>query len=203
VIFLLIAHRGVHNSFIDENKMSAFVKTINNDLYSGFELDIRQSLDNKICVIHDFFIKNNLVSKTNYDKLKEYDIPLLEDVLKLNTDKIILIEIKDNLINLDNLVKLLNKYKDKNIYVMSFNNDIIKRINNMEHKFKCGILNYIFNKELSYNEYDFICLLDNIITDDLIEYFKLKKIEVFSYGIISKKDYYNEEIKYIIDNNLV
>ena len=199
---MFIAHRGKVSSEAKENTIYAFKDAINDKKYHGFELDIRQSLDKKIVVVHDIFIGTNLVSKMTYNELKKYDIPLLEDVLKLDTDKIILIEIKDEKINLDDLVNLFNKYNNKNIYVMSFNNKVIQDLINKKSNVKCGILHYIFNRELSYNEYDFICILNDFLTDTIINYFERKKITVFSYGIIG--NYINpvDNVYYIIDNKI-
>lgn len=195
---MFVAHRGKVDNYTKENTISSFKSAIEDDRYAGFELDIRVSKDKKIVVVHDFFTNGLLVSKTNYSKLKEYDIPRLSDVLELPTNKIILIEIKDTNIDIDYLNNMLNKYKDKNIYVVSFYNEIIKKLLKLDHNYKCGILNYIFNSEYSYNEYDFICLLNSSITSNIVEYFKKRKIEIFSYGIYKVKEYKND-IYYIVD----
>ena len=92
---MFIAHRGAATNTKHANTLAAFLNAINNSNYRGFELDIRVSKDNKIVVCHDPFVDGLLIKETKYNKLKKYNIPLLEDVLKLKTDKIILIEIKD------------------------------------------------------------------------------------------------------------
>jgi len=195
---MFIAHRGKKSIMIKENTIESFKMAIEDNLYSGFELDIRESLDKEFMVIHDFFFNGNLVSKIDSKELEKYNIPRLSKVLELDTNKIILIEIKNKDIDIVRLNNLLNKYSNKNIYVMSFYNEVIKNLLSLEHTYKGGILNYIFNSEISYNEYDFICLLNNSITSNLIDYFKKRKIEVFSYGIIKKIDY-QDDIYYIID----
>ena len=103
----------------NENTISAFQNAIYDNNYQGFELDIRTTKDKKFVVVHDFFSDGNLISKTNYQDLNK-DIPLLEDVLKLPTDKIILIEIKEKDIDIFKLNFLLEKFKIQNLYVMSF-----------------------------------------------------------------------------------
>ena len=95
-----IAHRGFRKNGSLENQISSFQNAINDNYFCGFELDIRESKDKKIVVIHDAFIdrvtkKNGLVKHKKYKELKKLGIPLLEDVLKLKTNKIIMIEIKD------------------------------------------------------------------------------------------------------------
>lgn len=197
---MFIAHRGKVIENIKENTIEAFKEAIKDPKYLGFELDIRQTLDKKIVVVHDFYVNNKLISMTNYNDLKKYGIPLLTEVLELDTDKIIMIEIKDFNMDLNILQKILNKYQDKNIYLMSFNNDMIKKFINLEHTCKCGILHYIFNREHNYNEYDFVCILNNMLTDDIIIYFKNRKIEVFSYGILNNYIKIKDDVYYIIDN---
>ena len=197
---MLIAHRGKVDSINKENTIEAFKAAINDIKYDGFELDIRETKDKKIVVVHDFVMDNKLIKRVNYKELERYNIPLLESVLKLDTEKIIMIEIKDPNMDIVALSKLLEKYQDKKIYLMSFYNNVIKEFLKLSHTCKCGILNYGFNHEYSYNEYDFICILDFYLTDNIIDYFRRRKIEVFSYGLLTNKLNIKEYVNYIIDN---
>lgn len=197
---MLIAHRGKVDSINKENTIEAFKAAINDIKYNGFELDIRETKDKKIVVVHDFVVDNKLIKRVNYKELEHYNIPLLESVLKLDTEKIIMIEIKDPNMDIEALSKLLEKYQDKKIYLMSFYNNTIKEFLKLSHTCKCGILNYGFNHEYSYNEYDFICILDFSLTDNIIDYFRRRKIEVFSYGLLTNKLNIKEYVNYIIDN---
>ena len=197
---MLIAHRGKVDSINKENTIEAFKAAINDIKYDGFELDIRETKDKKIVVVHDFVMDNKLIKRVNYKELERYNIPLLESVLKLDTEKIIMIEIKDPNMDMVALSKLLEKYQDKKIYLMSFYNNVIKEFLKLSHTCKCGILNYGFNHEYSYNEYDFICILDFSLTDNIIDYFRRRKIEVFSYGLLTNKLNIKEYVNYIIDN---
>lgn len=197
---MLIAHRGKVDSINKENTIEAFKAAINDIKYDGFELDIRETKDKKIVVVHDFVVDNKLIKRVNYKELEHYNIPLLESVLKLDTEKIIMIEIKDPNMDIEALSKLLEKYQNKKIYLMSFYNNTIKEFLKLSHTCKCGILNYGFNHEYSYNEYDFICILDFSLTDNIIDYFRRRKIEVFSYGLLTNKLNIKEYVNYIIDN---
>ena len=199
---MFIAHRGKVTSNVNENTISAFQNAIYDNNYQGFELDIRTTKDKKFVVVHDFFSDGNLISKTNYQDLNK-DIPLLEDVLKLPTDKIILIEIKEKDIDIFKLNSLLEKFKTQNLYVMSFFSKPIKKLLELKTFYKCGILNYLFNSEISYQEYDFIVLLDSTLTLNLIDYFHNRKLEVFSYGIIKPDFPYSNEVFYIIDDKML
>ena len=66
---------------------------------------------------------------------------------------------------------------------MSFFNTVIQTLHEKKCPCKLGILNYVLNSEESYQEYQFICLLENIMSEKLVNYFSQKNIEVFIYGI--------------------
>ena len=73
--------------------------------YIGIECDIRTTLDNKFIIYHNSLYNGFLVRNTYFKDLK--NISLLEDLLKIETDKIILLEIKERDINKKKLLKLL------------------------------------------------------------------------------------------------
>lgn len=198
---MLIAHRGKVTNNLKENTMESFQEAIKDSKYQGFELDIRTTKDKELVVVHDFFYNINLINKTMYQDLNK-DICLLEDVLKLETDKIILLEIKERDIDINKLNSLLTKYSSKNIYVMSFYKEPIKKLLQLKPNYKCGVLNYLFNSENSYNEYDFIVLLDKTITANLISYFQNRKLEIFSYGVIKENFPYQDDVYYIVDEDI-
>lgn len=195
----LIAHRGIHSSKEEQNTVKSFIKAIKDERTSGFECDIRQSKDNVFLICHNPFINNKIIKYTNYKDLKKYKLPLLKNVLKLKTSKIKLLEIKDINLNINLLNKTLNKYNKNNIYVMSFINHNINKLDSLNHNYKLGLLNYKLNNKKLYN-YDFICLLNDFVNDEEINTYKRKNIEVFIYGIrnnkINKK---YKDVKYILD----
>ena len=136
----LIAHRGVHNNIdIPENSIEAFKKAIKNNYI--IELDVHLIKDNTIVVFHD----DNLKRMTNIDKnikdldyleLKKlkllntkYNIPTLDEVLKLVDGKVpLIIELKyDRKVGLleNELVKLLDNYKGL-FCIKSFNPFIVR-----------------------------------------------------------------------------
>ena len=197
---MFIAHRGLVKKGIKENTIDAFQKAIDSDIYAGFELDIYTSKDKEFVVHHDPLLDGKLIWNYSYKELKKKNVAKLEDVLKLNTDKIILIEIKDINIDINKLTKLLNKYKKKNIYVMSFFNSVIKKFENQS--FKIGILNYILNSSSTYH-YDFIGILYDVASKHLIESLKKLKIEVFLYALSKKDKYLFKDVYYIIDNDML
>ena len=199
VIYMFIAHRGLVNEVAKENTIPAFLGAINNEKYAGFELDIYTSLDKEFVIHHNPLVDNKLIGRLTYKELKKKGIIKLEDVLKLNTNKIILIDIKDININIDKLSKLLNKYNNKKIYVMSFFRRVIKQFKNPT--FKVGILNYVLNSSNIY-PYDFIGIIYDIATYKMIDSFKKLNIEVFLYAIDRKDKFIYKDVYYIVDNFL-
>lgn len=189
----LIAHRGLWNKDVKDNSYEALKNGLESNKYIGIECDIRTTLDNKFIIYHNSLYNGFLVRNTYFKDLK--NISLLEDLLKIETDKIILLEIKERDINKKKLLKLLNKYK-RNYYIMSFNNNVILELRDLNPNYKYGVLNYILNSKSDY-DLDFICLFDGITTDKLIKNFTKRGIEVIIYGTIKLK----KDVKYIIDDN--
>ncbi len=197
---MFIAHRGKVVQGVEENSLKSFKLAIEDPNYDGFEFDVRESFDKKYIINHDAIYKNNIIKYKNFDYLIKLGLTSLNDVLKLDTNKIMLLEIKDFNIDVEKLAKILND-ANKNIYVMSFSKEIIKNIKKYAINFKCGVLNYIFNSENNYNDYDFISLLNSTVTDDIKNYFNKRNITIFSYGITKIKNF-DPNIYYIIDNSV-
>ena len=188
-----IAHRGLWNNSIKPNSYEAIFIGLNSDKYIGIETDIRVTKDGVFIVYHDALYKGKLVKNIMYKEIKN-DACKLESILKIKTDKIILLEIKDFNMNVNKFLKVLNKYK-RIIWLMSFDSKVIRRIRSISPKYKVGVLNYILNSDAVY-DFDFICLLDVISNNLIVESFKKRNIAVLIYGTI----YPNQNLTYIIDD---
>lgn len=175
----LIAHRGLRVKGVKENSVEAIRKALENINYVGFECDVRTSKDGEFVVVHDPVWQGNIVSVSNVYDLQ--GVTLLKDVLRLKSDKIFLLEIKEVRIDTLKLVKEIVK-SGKKVYLMSFYNKVIQKIPKSD-SYKLGVLNYVLNSESDYEEYDFICLLESVVTRELVDFFHQKKMDVFLYGI--------------------
>ena len=175
----VIAHRGLKVKGVKENSIEAFLGALGNTNYAGFECDVRTSKDGEFVVVHGPIWQGNIVSVSKVSDLK--GITLLKDVLKLKSDKIFLLEIKEVMMDTEKLVREIKK-SGKNVYLMSFYNKVIQKFPKSDF-YKLGVLNYVLNSEDSYEEYDFICLLESVVTRELVDFFHQKKIDVFIYGI--------------------
>lgn len=138
--------------------------SLNLNYIDGVELDVRITKDNKIIIFHNPFVKNKLINHQTLKQIKKINIgtkqkpqkiSTLNEFLKnIKTNKIILIEIKNITKNYKictELLKIISKYK-LNIYICSFNEDLIKYIN--YHK-KAIIVGYGQNIKKLYHNYDF------------------------------------------------
>lgn len=189
----LIKHRGLHDENIKENTYEAIKNALEDPQYCGVEFDVRETLDKEFIIFHNPLVNGKLISNTLYNDLPKY-IPKLKDILKINSSKIFLIELK-NIKHIDNLVNLLNKYAQKKLYVMSFSHNLINKVNKPNRKYKIGILNYVLNTNIDIQNYDFIGILNSLLNDSVIK--TLKNKEIFSYGLLEKKKYF--EVYYIVD----
>ncbi len=193
----LIAHRGLKKNNDKENTIPSFINAINDVNYVGFECDIWTTSDGYFVIHHSPIYKFKLISTS---KLKELEgIPTLKDLLKLKSNKIFLIEIKDLSIDYEKLHQILINEKNKNIYIMSFHNKVIKKLANKERNYKVGYLNYVLNSENDYQEYDFICLLESVYTKNIHQFFMKQNIEVFLYGIHKDSSYNLKDLYFITD----
>lgn len=195
-MYKLIAHRGDHQTF-KENSLAAFYEAINND-YEGFECDIRQTKDRKLVIYHDPLFKGKLVRNLNYSELKEEGIIELKDVLQIKTNKIIMLDIKDSLLDTDLLKKKLDQYPHQNIYIITFHNHILKKLFQKDRKYKIGILNYYLNTEDEHYQYDFFCILNLLLDSDVINKFMQAQKELIVYGV-NKKDLQDVYPYYIVE----
>lgn len=131
-----VAHRGLHNSTITENSISAFKSAIDNNI--PFELDVHLSKDNHLIVCHDSSLKRTTNKegiiedltleeiKNNYRLLNGEEVPTLSEVLYLNQEQVpMVIELKpynkNHRLLAKKLLDLLNAIKDhKKIIIISF-----------------------------------------------------------------------------------
>ncbi len=190
----LIAHRGNDNHNFKENTKEAIINCLNKDYISGVEFDIRLTKDRKIIINHNMLIfdkKKNLysISTKTLKEIKKINpnISTLESVLcNLKTNKILLIEIKEESDDFDkfiiSLFNVLKKYSYLNLYLCSFNYKLIKKIKSKYSNYKCGlIVGYLMNTNNINDELDFYLYSYNYI--DLINHDR----EIFIFTI-DKKD---------------
>lgn len=171
----LIAHRANNNHDFSENSKNAIIKCINTDYIDGVEIDVRITKDKKLVLIHNPVIDlssngHGIVKYMTLDELSKYkygksneQITTLEEILKIFHDKILLIELKevgnDYIFLVDEVVKIVNMHPNINIYICSFNFELLTYLKNNYPNIKCGlIIGYGLNKLKANNNFDFLVL---------------------------------------------
>ena len=190
----LIKHRGISTNNIKENTYDAISKSLNDNKYVGVEFDVRETIDHEFIIYHDPLYNGKLISQMTFNELPRF-MPKLKTILKINSNKIFLIELK-NISSYKKFYNLLEKYPTKKLYVMSFSNRLINNVNLENRHYKIGILNYVLNTSLDIKKLDFVAILNSLLNKSIIN--NLKGLEIFSYGLFEKKDY--DEVYYIVDN---
>ena len=100
-----VIHRGITNKYIKENSYCAIKRALMDVNSSGVEFDIRLTKDNVIVLSHDSID----IESSNYsDIIKKKYLSILDVILGINTKKILLIDIKVEIIIRDLLKELLN-----------------------------------------------------------------------------------------------
>ena len=177
----IIGHRGASDD-APENTISSIKEAFRQGA-DGVEVDVRITKDGKVICIHD---KNTLrttglsldINEAKYNELQELDagswkssawlnepIPLLDEALEeVPADKEIFIEVKTGLEIIDPLILLIqsSKIQQKNISVISFNDQVIKKIKLCLPNITANLL-VAFDP--SYNEEKLPQLLENIGAD--------------------------------------
>lgn len=179
-----IIHRGITSNRFKENSYIAIKRALIDKSSLGVEFDIRLAKDDKIVLSHDNIINFNYIENMNYnDIIKNKYLTTLDKVLTINTDKILLIDIKvnNNYKKFGNLLlKELDKY-ERNIYLASFNKKVIKYLRK-KTKYKKGIITLNYKKSNN----DFVVINYNTISSKKIN--DIKNKEIFIWTIHNNND---------------
>lgn len=155
----VIAHRGNDEIHL-ENSMESIINSLSISYIDGVEFDIRHTKDYDFVIHHDPFYKGYYIEKTRLSVLQKKGLNSLEEVLKsINSDKIIMIEIKEESSKfkymLIKLHKVLKKY-NLNYYLCSFNYDLVSYLKKKYPMYKVGLLIGIkLNVNKMDNNFDF------------------------------------------------
>jgi len=217
---LIICHRGVFRN--KENKFESIVsiKTLNHPgIIFGVEFDVQLTKDNKLVCYHDETLDrlhkdSHKLCEYIYDEIKNYDIPLFDEILddllddfKDRNDYLLNIELKfyediedkdNNSIKIKNLCELIiSKIKNRNLIgyclVSSFNNGIVNELLNnydistgliLYDNYKIDEIEKFINKGLQY------LVIDKNIVDEIFSFPFLKMVNILIYTFFDDE---NEE----------
>ncbi len=184
-----IAHRGNNNHGYQENTKEALLAALKTEYIAGVELDIRKTKDDQLIIIHNPTISwtsdgTGIVKYMTLKELEQYNfgtkikhqsICTLTAFLKeVNTNKIIMIEVKDSSIS-ELLFQVIQGYSHLNLYISSFDELFLNQFKKQHPEYKVGlIMGEMINHNKEISGYDFI------VTKDI--HFQKSK-EIFLWGL--------------------
>ena len=155
---IITGHRGAAN-LAPENTLASIYKALETKA-NRIEIDVRQSIDGRVVVIHDETVNRTTdgkgkVNEMTYSSIKTLDagswfssdyseetIPSLEKVIQtFNPKKELIIEIKvdgnyNNSIE-DNVIKIIKEYRATDYCIIqSFDTNVLRRIHELEPKIR-------------------------------------------------------------------
>ncbi len=142
---LILGHRGAAE--VPENTIPSFDKALKNGAH-GFELDVRQTADHKLVVVHGSVVGSKSVQSSPYEEIRKLDdgfeVPLLEEVLKKFAKTAYLdIELKSAGFE-EAAVELLRKYADpERTLISGFDTDSLAKVQDLFPELQLG---YIYNR---------------------------------------------------------
>lgn len=155
-----IAHRGLHNSEIPENSITAIKAAFDNNY--NCEIDVQITKDNEVVVFHDENLLrlcgiNKPLQEFTFSELQNFSlrnsnqkIPLLKDVLRIiEKDRFLLIELKNMSLpgKLELEVKLLLDSVEGNIFLQSFNPFSVLWLKKNVNHIQIGLITSDFKNE--------------------------------------------------------
>ena len=142
---LILGHRGA--ATLPENTIPSFEKALELGA-DGVELDVRQTADGQLAVIHGLVVGPHSVQGSTYQKIRKlkkgFEVPLLEDVLKIFGKKTFLdIELKTPGFE-EQAVDLIREHADPaKVLVTAFYPEALSKVKGLFPEIRLG---YIYNR---------------------------------------------------------
>lgn len=205
--FMIIAHRGASGS-APENTIPAIIKAIN-DGANYIEIDVHQTLDGKIVVIHDYSVDRT----TNYkgevkdltyseiekmeagkwfsDKFEGTKVPLLDEVLNYIPDSVkLIIEVKGDSSYYpgieNNIVNVLRKSNlEDRIILKSFDEDVLRKFKLLAPEIP-RLLVYVFGFCVLDTDCQYLQHYEMFLREDFVKSAKDEGYKIIAWGVQSK-----------------
>lgn len=185
-----IAHRGCRDSCKDNTK-EAFLKAIEKK-FDMIELDIQVSRDGHIFIYHDTAIQSFLLKNLSWKEIKDLDSDILQlqeffDLIDTTRIKVYL-DVKGNDVRICSILYRFLKEKNlENIYIASFNINIIRKLNEISSKYNLGIITDnvlpipLLKQYIDFCSPTFFSLHWQVMTKEILDFLHDKNIIVYTY----------------------
>ncbi len=183
----IIGHRGAHGH--PENTIPSFELALELGA-DGVELDVRQSGDGRLVVVHSSVAGGVAVKSNPYESYRTlpdgYEIPLFEDVLKTLAGRTFLdIELKEPGFE-EAAAELIKQYADtKKVMVSGFHTEMLNRVYELIPGVRLGfIYNRTQDEELRHNSpIDFVIPQFRLASRELIEEVHDEDLQVYAWTV--------------------
>ena len=142
---LILGHRGAAS--LPENTVPSFEEALKLGA-DGVELGVRQTADGKLAVVHGSVVGTRAVQGSTYEQIRKlkkgFEVPLLEDVLKIFGRKTFLdIEFKTPGFE-EQAVELIREYADADkVLISGFDPEALSKVKSLFPEIQLG---YIYNR---------------------------------------------------------
>jgi len=155
-MFLKVGHRGAR-AYETENTIESFRKAIELGA-NAIELDVRQSRDEKLIILHDdnlkkVFGKDLQVNMATLEELKQLSsdrVPALEEALLFIDRKVdkILVELKEAGYEKKVLEVIRKQRLEDRVIIVSFHEESLARIKDLDSKIETGLIYAKFRSKI-------------------------------------------------------
>ena len=207
--FMIIAHRGASGS-APENTIPAIIKGIK-DGANYIEIDVHQTLDNKIIVIHDYSVDRTTngegdIRNLKYSEIKQLDagkwfsdefestkVPLLEEVIELIPDTVkLIIEVKGDSSEYpgieNNIVNIVKESNSENkVILKSFDEDVLAKFKSLAPEIP-RLLVYVFGFCVMETDVQYLQHYEMFLTEGFVNSAHEEGYKIIAWGVQSKSN---------------
>ena len=188
----IIGHRGAKGH--PENTVPSFESALGQGA-DGVELDVRQSGDGQLVVIHSSVVGGLLVKSTPFDQFKDLgdgrEVPLFEDLLKQFSGRTFLdIELKEAGFE-EQAIELINRHASvKDVMISGLKTDILNTVHEIQPDIRLGfIYNRTQEEESRHNSpIDYVIPQFRLASRELIEEVHEEDLKVIAWTVNDKSE---------------
>lgn len=205
---IVLAHKGFFNKNSEqiyrENSKELCEITTKKDYISIIELDVRKSRDGILYCYHgsfwEYFIFLKFPRDFSYMKEK-YNVDKLEDILKIITeDKRVLLDLKDKTITREDILKVTEDKKFKEVILGNPSVSFLKRFHDMPSEFSkiffgnifCNFYNLKYLRDLNYKYFDVVFLFQ--LNKKVVDKIRLFGMEPGCFPVFCTRESYYEAL---------